>query len=337
MKYLKIIFSIIAISILFIGCSTNKKSIVVYTAVDQTISEPIFIEFEKETGIHVEPVYDLEANKTIGLVNRIIAERKNPVCDVFWNNEFIQTIRLKEEELLQPYHSINSKDIADNYKDEDGYWTAFGGRARILLVNTEKVAEEDYPTSFLDLLNLKYDNKRIAMAYPLFGTTRTHAAAIYAQYGTKEARKLYKQIADRKIQIVDGNSVARDMVVAGRVDFAYTDTDDAKVAVNNGEPVKIIYPDQNSIGTFICPSTVAMIKGAPHVDEAKIFIDYLLDKKTENRLIEDDFFDLSLRDDNNKIKAMNLSLYDIYEYTDVSSKDMQTFFGVSKGSVRKSL
>ena len=35
----------------------------------------------------VRAVYDSEAVKTVGLVNRLIAEKANPQCDLFWNNE----------------------------------------------------------------------------------------------------------------------------------------------------------------------------------------------------------------------------------------------------------
>ena len=92
---LKKSFILIAISIFLgslIACGaaqTKSKEVVVYTAIDQVFSEKIINDFEKETGIKVKVVYDTEANKTTGLVNRIIAEKHNPICDVFWNNEFV--------------------------------------------------------------------------------------------------------------------------------------------------------------------------------------------------------------------------------------------------------
>ncbi|MEO6036036.1 MAG: hypothetical protein ABIQ35_12340, partial [Verrucomicrobiota bacterium] len=47
------------------------KTVVVYTSQDQTYAEPIFQNFTKQTGIKVLPVYDSEAVKTVGLVNRL--------------------------------------------------------------------------------------------------------------------------------------------------------------------------------------------------------------------------------------------------------------------------
>jgi iron(III) transport system substrate-binding protein len=64
------------------------KTVIVYTSVDQVYSEPVFRAFEKERGVKVLPVYDVEATKTTGLVNRLIAEKARPQADVFWSVEF---------------------------------------------------------------------------------------------------------------------------------------------------------------------------------------------------------------------------------------------------------
>ena len=82
------------------GCGKKQDEVVVYTAVDQVYADEIFEMFEEETGITVKAVYDTESNKTTGLTNRIIAEAEKPVCDVFWNNEFIQTIDLEKKGML---------------------------------------------------------------------------------------------------------------------------------------------------------------------------------------------------------------------------------------------
>lgn len=52
----------------------SPNQVVVYTSVDQPFSEPILDRFEEETGVRVLAVYDVEAAKTTGLVNRLIAE-----------------------------------------------------------------------------------------------------------------------------------------------------------------------------------------------------------------------------------------------------------------------
>lgn len=108
----------------------DKGQVVVYTALDREYSEPILKKFEERTGVKVMPVYDAESVKTVGLVNRLLAEKQRPRCDVFWNNEIVRSIQLKKEGLTAPYDSPSAKDIPAAMKDADHHWTGFAARAR---------------------------------------------------------------------------------------------------------------------------------------------------------------------------------------------------------------
>jgi hypothetical protein len=52
--------------------SKAEPQVIVCAAQDQVYAEPILREFEKETGIKVNAVYDSEAVKTVGLANRLV-------------------------------------------------------------------------------------------------------------------------------------------------------------------------------------------------------------------------------------------------------------------------
>ena len=136
------------------ACQARKQTprVVIYTSVDQIYSEPILKAFEARSGVQVLAVYDVEAAKTTGLVNRLIAEIDNPQADVFWNGEFAQTLLLQEVGVLTAYLSPEAGDIPAQYRDPQGYWTGIAGRARVLVVNTDLVSPEDYPTSIHSLL-----------------------------------------------------------------------------------------------------------------------------------------------------------------------------------------
>ncbi len=257
--------------------------VVVYTSLDQVFSEPILQGFEKETGISVKPVYDVEATKTTGLVNRLIAEKNNPQADVFWNSEVGRTLVLKDKGVLTTYHSPSSSDIPAQFKDEDGYWTGFAARARVLIYNTELLKPEELPGSIFDLTKPSW-NKRVALGYPLFGTTATHVAALFALLGEERTEAYLKALNKNNVLIVDGNSVSRDVVVQGEVAVGFTDTDDVNVAIQAGKPVSMIFPDKEGIGTLLIPNTVSLIKNAPHAGEGKKLIDYLLSRKVESML-----------------------------------------------------
>jgi iron(III) transport system substrate-binding protein len=314
----------------------EKREVVIYTSVDQVFSEHILDKFEEETGITVKAVYDVEAAKTTGLVNRLIAEKENPLCDVWWNGEIAQTILLKEEDILTPYVSSEATGIPDVYIDPEDYWTGFGGRARVCLVNTERMNPEDYPSSIYDLLDEQYPADQIAIAYPIFGTTATHVAALYATLGPEEAAAYFTALNEREIRVVDGNGVVRDLVADGSIMFGLTDTDDSIGAIENGAPVEMVFLDQGpgEMGTLLIPNTVAKVAGGPNSEEAEMLIDYLLSEATVSELVDRGWFQLPLRDlevdqeyfDANSVKGMDVNYAEIYGYIEQAKSEMTEIF-----------
>ena len=299
MKFWQGVVAILAVVVLLVtGCGSaakQEKVVVVYTSVDQEHAEPVLKKFAEKTGIKVLPVYDVEAAKTTGLVNRLITEKNKPQADVFWNSEFVQTMLLKERGVLAPYQSAAAQDLPPEFRDRENYWTAFGGRARVLIVNTNLMPPDRYPQSIFDLVKQAGPGDKAAIAYPMFGTTATHAAALYAALGPEQGKKYFTDLKDCKVQAVDGNSVVRDLVAQGKLTMGLTDSDDACGAVKKGAPVKVILPDQKDLGTLIVPNTVAMIAGAPHPDTAKVLIDYLVSKESEEQLMRLGFSQVSTR------------------------------------------
>ena len=269
---------------LIAGCGGEaSREVVVYTALDEMYSKPILDEFEQRTGIHVLPVYDTEAAKTTGLVNRLIAESSRPRADVFWNNEVAQTIVLKNKGILEPYNSPSARGIPDRFRDPDGYWTGFAARGRVIIYNTDLV--HDPPTSIQAFLDEQWSG-RAAVAKPLFGTTATHAAALFTVWGDDRAKAFFEGLLKNNVAILSGNATVRDMVAAGEYAIGLTDTDDANGAVQDGLPAKWLFPDQEpgGLGTLVIPNSVALIKDGPNPEAGRALIDFLLDPETEGKL-----------------------------------------------------
>ncbi|HZJ82804.1 MAG TPA: extracellular solute-binding protein [Clostridia bacterium] len=310
---------ILSLILIFISsCSqVQKNEIVIYTSVDQIYSEPVFKIFEEETGVKVKAVYDVESQKTTGMAGRLDAEKSKPIADVFWNGEFTKTISLIEKGVLSDY-------------------MAFGGRGRVLLVNTDKIKPEDYPRTLKDLLDEKYLASSIAIARPLFGTTFSQACALYAELGQEEGKVYFEQIKSKGIRIVEGNSVVRDVVVSGEVVMGLTDTDDAYDAINKGKPVTMVFLDQGSeeMGTLITPNTVASVKGGPNHDNAKIFMDFITSDKAAVLLYESGWMDFvekpelisSKRFDFSAVKGMKPTLEEICAQQDSVGQDLTELF-----------
>ncbi|MEM8882471.1 MAG: extracellular solute-binding protein [Planctomycetota bacterium] len=256
----------------------------VYVSLDQEHSESVLAEFEKETGIKVEATYDTEANKTVGLMRRLIQEKDDPVADVWWNNEIATTVKLKNHGVLQPYDVPSAKDIPAEFRDPEGYWIGFAARARVLIVNTDLVKREDWPRSMWDLTDPKWRGQTV-MARPETGTTAAHNAALYVADEAKANEYFDKLIANDVVWLT-GNAHVMKQVSAGRYAFGWTDTDDFNVARIQGQPVKMIYPDSGDgeVGVLYIPNTLVLVKDAPRPEAGKKLIDWLLRREIEEKL-----------------------------------------------------
>ena len=144
----------------------------------------------------------------------------------------------------------------------DGHWHGFAARARILIVNTDLVPQADRPRSIRDLADPKWRGKA-GIAKPLFGTTATHAACLFAALGEEEAKRLFRAMKENEVRIESGNKQVAVSVAAGRLAFGLTDTDDALGQIAEDEPVAIVYPDQgdDELGTLFIPNTLVDHQG----------------------------------------------------------------------------
>lgn len=262
---------------------SGHGEVVIYTSLDEVFSGPVLDEFQKTTGIKVKMLTDTETTKTVGLATRLIEEKEHPMADVFWNNEISWTIVLKQKGLLAAYISESASDIPDRFKDPEGYWTGFAARARVILYNTNLVKAETAPESIYDLLKPEFRGKT-AVAQPIFGTTYTHAAALFACLGKQEAERFFIDFKKNDCKIVSGNLMAAKMTADGEAFACLTDTDDANEMLTAGKPVKMVFPDKNGIGTLILPNTVALIKNGPNNENGKKLIDFILSAGTEQKL-----------------------------------------------------
>ncbi len=270
-----------------VGCQRSADEVVVYTALDREFSEPVLERFSAETGIDARAKYDVESTKTVGLTQAIISERDRPRCDVFWNNEILNTLRLKKLGLLEAYQSPSAAPYPATFKAADGTWHGFAGRARIILVNKELLDERDWPTSIHDFAHERYRGKA-GIAKPLFGTTATHVACLFATMGSEPAKELLLAMKENQVQILGGNKQVAEAVSSGQILFGLTDTDDAIVEIDQGKPVEIIYPDQdvNDEGTLFIPNTVAIVRGGPNPEGARRLVDFVLSPASEAQLAE---------------------------------------------------
>jgi iron(III) transport system substrate-binding protein len=268
------------------GCRRRAvREVVIYTSVDQVFAEPVLRAFEERSGIRVRAVFDTEETKSTGVVNRLIAEATHPQADVFWSGDPVRPFLLIRRGLVAPYVSPEAAAIPPGFRGVDGLWTGTAARARVLLVNRDRVGTGERPRTIRALADPQWRGKG-AIANPLFGTTTMHVAALFTIWGDSEATTFLQAIKDNHTRIASSNGEVKRLVVAGEVAFGLTDTDDAHDAVVSGAPVEVVYPDAESAGTLVMPTSVVLLKGGPNADSARALVDYLLSAEAERRMAE---------------------------------------------------
>ncbi len=276
----------IGLLVVTFGCLRQyPKEVVVYVALDSEFSEPILKRFTEETGIRVRAKFDVESTKTVGLTNAIIAEAGKPRCDLFWNNEILNTLRLEQRGLLAAYPSTEQDRFPPSTYSRRNTWHGFAARARVLIVNTEQLANAaDRPASVLALADKRWAG-RVAMAKPLFGTTASHATILFDVLGEATAKEFFRNAA-ATADVLSGNRQVANAVARGQYAWGLTDTDDAIIEIQQGRPVEIVYPDQaeGQFGTLYIPNTVAIVANSPQIENAKRLVDFLLTAQVESEL-----------------------------------------------------
>lgn len=270
---------------LSLGCTLTgdpdiPNRVVVYTSVDRIFSEPVLKEAEKRLGIKVVGVYDTEETKSTGLVNRLIAKRQNPDCDVFWSGDPARAAQLKAKGITAAYDSVSAERIPDSYKDPDRHWIGFSARTRVLLVNNDLVAVGEEPQSIFDLVDPRWKDN-VAIANPLFGTTSFHVAALYEALGEDKAKAWLDDLRANGVKILTSNGEVKRQVSSGQVAVGLSDSDDASEAIADGQPIRAVVLDQigtgdTALGTLVIPNTVSLIAHGPNPSGARKVIDFLL-------------------------------------------------------------
>jgi len=272
-------------SALFQLFTRHPGRVVAYVAQDQVYAEPIFQEFEIRTGIQVRAVFDSEAVKTVGIANRLLAERDHPQCDVFWGNEEMRTSQLAGKDV---FRAING-------------WGAFGYRSRRMVINTNLLSLAMAPRSLLELTNQTWRGK-VAIAYPQFGTTSTHFQALRQAWGAAKWEGWCRALAENKPLVVDGNSVVVKMVGQGEAWIGLTDSDDVAAGQADGLPVAALPVSEE---TLLIPNTVAIMRNAPHPEAAQRLMDYLRNPEVGKKLVEARALESAVTNINNATLQVN--------------------------------
>ena len=211
--------------------------------------------------------------------NRIAAESANPIADVLWGGGADSLAAFKE--YFQPYVCANDEFIGDAYKDPDDLWIGESPLPMVIFYNKDLIEKDGLtiPESWEDLTKPEWKGK-IAYCLPSkSGSAYTQLCTMILGHGGKEAgwdfiKQLYDNLDGK---IVDSSGKCHKMVADGEFYVGLT-IEKSAIKYADDPSVGFVYPKD---GTSAVPDGVALVKGCPNEENAKLFIDFVTSKECQ--------------------------------------------------------
>ncbi|WP_322072081.1 2-aminoethylphosphonate ABC transporter substrate-binding protein [Paraburkholderia bannensis] len=258
------------------------NAVVLYTADGlENLYRDVLPAFEKKEGVKVNIV-------TAGsgeVVNRANVEKDAPKADVIITlPPFIQ--QAQQSGLLQPYQSVNYKNVPAIAKATDGSWATFVNNYFSFAINPEVVKNQ--PKTFADLLHPDYSGK---IAYSNPATAGDGMAVIIlttSLMGEDKAFDYLKKLEQSAKFHTKGTGYLDVLLSRNEISVANGDLQmDLDDAANGGLSLKPIFLAADASGhptTFQLPYAIGLIKGGPNQDEGKKLIDYLMSTEVQSKV-----------------------------------------------------
>jgi iron(III) transport system substrate-binding protein len=188
----------------------------------------------------------------------------------------------KSGELIEPYTSKLADKIAPSFR-VNSHWTPFSTTTCAIVVNTEEVPADELPKSWADLTDAKWKGKIGSTRADQSGNAFQALATVLSTTPDEEAAwKVYGGLLANFIFMESAGEVAR-TVNDGEVPVGITLEDNALDYLNGGGPITIVYAAE---GTSIVPDGMALVKNAPHPEEGKALIDWMLGDEAQRYIVE---------------------------------------------------
>lgn len=264
----------------------ESERLTIYTSHKEEVYLPIIMEFEQRTGIWVEIV----TGGTSELLEKIQAEQENPVADVMFGGgvESLESYR----HCFTPYLCTESSQIREQLQPEDAFWTPFSALPVVLIYNTKLVSPEQL-TDWSDLEDPAFAG-RIAFADPaVSGSSFTALVTRLFAAGENSEEAMLRLAQNLQGKQLGSSGDVLTAVADGSCLVGITLEETALKRIAAGADIAMVYP---ASGTSCVPDASALVKDAPHGENAKKFLDFTASLAVQ-QLLSDAFYRRAVRTD----------------------------------------
>jgi iron(III) transport system substrate-binding protein len=249
----------------------SAEALNAYSIWPENWARPMFEEFEKATGVHVN-FLRFSSGEALA---RIIAEKNNPRVDVLFGGPVETHIAGIKEGIFEPYKPPTFGVLAPRFRDPEGYWIGIADDPLVFMSNNKFLKEKNLnpPTSWSDLLNSAYKGMIQMADARTSGTAVTRIFSIIEVFGRDENKAFdYMKKLRQNVQVYTksggGGTIPVGLGQAGAGIFFIVDALKTK---QEGYDVVISFPKEG-IGTSV--EAIALLKGAKNPALGKKLIDW---------------------------------------------------------------
>lgn len=245
----------------------------------------------KEIGLNFEKAFpgstvDVQYGGTNVIVNRLIAEKDNPIGDLWYGGGGILPFEAaKDKDIITSYIPESVKDwpvVRNGIKIRDEDWKWVGTEVFVLgfIYNSDLVKPEDLPKTWDDLLDPKWKGK-IQMSNPAAsGTATLTVLSQLMARGEEEGWKYFEKLVAQCSALPDSGSAPSKAVAKGEALIGIAFDFMAYEMKAKGEKVDFIVPET----TPVLVNPVSLVKDGPNPEGGKALIDYLLSAEGQQTL-----------------------------------------------------
>ena len=194
----------------------SSGTLVVYSGRSEALVSPVLDLFREETGIDVQARFGRDAE----LIAALQEEGDQSAADVFWGNTSGALDAAQRANLLAALpDSLTARPNA--YVPQSGQWVPVTVRFRVLAYNPNAVADEDLPTSVLDLPTMESLRGRIGWT-PTYSSFQDFVTALEITQGDAATRGWLQSMKAMEPKAYPSNTPMLEALFAGEIDVALT-------------------------------------------------------------------------------------------------------------------
>jgi len=254
---------------------SGDAELVVYSGRSEPLVKPLLDDFAAETKLDIS----VRFADTTELAGTVIEEGRSPRADVFIGQDVGALARLDERGLLAPY---GAPGVPARYRSDDGTWTGLSARARVLIVNTERLAPAERPKSVFDLTKPRWKGK-VAAPNATNASWIGFVSEMRLKEGDAATRRWLEGMKRNDLAVLGSHTDVRKAVGSGEFDVGLVNHYYVELEKRDGSPVAPVFTDQEpgGFGVVVNAASGGILKGARHPENARRLLDFLLSREAQ--------------------------------------------------------